>query len=140
MTRRKETEKPETCETCTNKDLSIDTYPCSICKTRILDAGSEDCYKAKEVSITPFNSSELLTELENSNMSIPESLAAQVVLCRLLQVGLFRGRFDAKNGSKEFMHGIITVMENIASMVSEECYQKFENEFIRNLTESEEQE
>lgn len=136
----KETEKPEVCKECRNNDATIDRYPCSTCKTRILDAGSEDCYEAKEASNTPLDSTELLTELENSNLSIPEPLAAEVVLYRLLQVGMFRGKFDAKNGSKEFMYGVEAVMENIASMVSEECYQKFENEFIRNLTESEEQE
>lgn len=53
--RSKETEKPEICKTCINKDSSIDIYPCHICKTRILDAGSEDCYEKENKNMEKDN-------------------------------------------------------------------------------------
>lgn len=52
-------------------------------------------------------------------------------------VGMFIGKHDAKHGSKEFMYGIGTVMEFIASKVSEETYDTFSNIFTKNLIESE---
>ena len=48
-------EKPEICKTCINKDSSIDIYPCHICKTRILDAGSEACYEKENKSMEKDN-------------------------------------------------------------------------------------
>lgn len=51
-------------------------------------------------------------------------------------VGMFTGKYDAKHGSKEFMYGIGTVMEFIASKVSEETYDTFNNIFTKNLVES----
>lgn len=52
-------------------------------------------------------------------------------------VGMLVGKYDAKHGSKEFMYGVGTVMEFIASKVSEETYDTFSDIFTKNLVESE---
>ena len=50
---------------------------------------------------------------------------------------LFRGNYDALNGSVEFMHGISTVIENIAFHVGEDTQYKFNNMFTHNMSLSE---
>lgn len=50
---------------------------------------------------------------------------------------LFLGSYDAKNGNKDFMHGINTVMEFIAYKVSEEQGNEFSRLFFDNLIKSE---
>lgn len=51
-------------------------------------------------------------------------------------VGLFTGSFDSKNGNKNFMHGIHTVMEFIAYKASEQDYDDFEEIWYKNFTKS----
>lgn len=51
--------------------------------------------------------------------------------------GLMVGKYDARNGSKEFMYGISTVMEWIAYRVSEVDGDEFSDLFIKNMIESE---
>lgn len=53
-------------------------------------------------------------------------------------VGLLVGRYDAKNGNTDYMHGIATVMEFIAINVSEADCDDFENIFYNNMLESRE--
>ena len=60
---------------------------------------------------------ELLTDLTNSS-------------------ALFRGIYDAKNGSEEFMYGMITVMEAIAYKVDEDYAEKFTQNFLKNMQKS----
>ncbi len=50
---------------------------------------------------------------------------------------LFRGTYDAKNGSEHYMHGISTVIEWIAQEISEETRVKYEATFSKNMKESE---
>ena len=50
---------------------------------------------------------------------------------------LFRGIYDAKNGKDSYMHGISSVMEYIASQVSEQAHDNFEDIFILNMIRSE---
>ena len=69
--------------------------------------------------------------------TITKSEAAQIVFYELLQCDLFNGKYDAKNGDEHFMYGICTVMENIAYMISEECHDRFDTEFMRNMQISE---
>lgn len=38
---------------------------------------------------------------------------------------LFKGDFDAVNGSKDFMYGICTVMENLAFYAGKDEYMKY---------------
>lgn len=63
--------------------------------------------------------------------------AYKKVLNDLKKYRMFCGKYDAKNGNVHFMYGVQTVMEYIASQVSRECCDKFDNEFINNLLESE---
>lgn len=64
--------------------------------------------------------------------------AYKIVYDDLCNCDLLCGKYDAKNGKKEFMYGILTVMENIAYNVSEETYDIFSETFIKNILESEE--
>lgn len=50
--------------------------------------------------------------------------------------GLFTGNFDSKNGSKNFMYGICTVMEFIAYNASEQDYNDFGEIWLENFTKS----
>ena len=53
------------------------------------------------------------------------------------KVGMFTGKYDAKNGGKHFMFGISTVMEFIAYNVDEQTGIDFEEQFTHNMIESE---
>lgn len=53
------------------------------------------------------------------------------------QCGMFVGRYDARNGSPQFMHGVNMVMEYLAYKVSEEYGDAFSDKFVKNLIESE---
>lgn len=48
-------------------------------------------------------------------------------------IGLFLGRFDAEHGNFHFMFGVETVMEFIATNVSEKNGEDFITMFIDNL-------
>lgn len=52
--------------------------------------------------------------------------------------GLFRGKYDARNGSRDFMFGIQTVIENIAFHVGEPVSNSFSDMFTHNMVLSEE--
>ena len=53
---------------------------------------------------------------------------------------LFKGIYDAKNGSEKYMYGINTVMEHIAYKAdpTEETYNSFSDMFMRNMIKSKE--
>lgn len=51
-------------------------------------------------------------------------------------IGLFLGRFDAKNGKHEFMHGIGTLMDFIAYESSEADYDNFQEIWFENFQKS----
>ena len=51
-------------------------------------------------------------------------------------IGLFVGRFDAKNGKTEFMHGISTLMDFIAYESSEKDYDDFQKIWFENFQKS----
>jgi hypothetical protein len=51
--------------------------------------------------------------------------------------GMLVGKYDAKNGSAEYMHGVSMVMEWIAYRVSEPQGDDFSDLFVKNLIESE---
>ena len=65
--------------------------------------------------------------------------AYRIVLNDILNSGcsLMIGKYDAKNGSEEFMHGISTVMEWIAYRVSEVDGDKISDLFVKNMIISE---
>ncbi len=58
------------------------------------------------------------------------------LLNEMRQIGIFNGHFDAKNGSWEFMNGVLCVMEYLANEVSREYCEEFREEFIKNFRES----
>lgn len=58
------------------------------------------------------------------------------LLEEMKQIGIFNGKFDAKNGSWEFMNGVGTVMEYLAYKVSDEYGEEFEHEFSKNFAKS----
>lgn len=51
---------------------------------------------------------------------------------------LLVGKYDAKNGNKNFMYGINTVMEWIAYRVSEKQGEEFSAMFLDNMIDSQE--
>ena len=51
-------------------------------------------------------------------------------------IGLFLGRFDAKNGKSEFMYGIATLMDFIAYESSEADYDDFQKIWSENFQKS----
>lgn len=59
--------------------------------------------------------------------------AYKIVLEDLKKCDLFIGKYDAKNGSIEFMEGISCVMENIAYEADDKEYIDL---FTRNIIES----
>ena len=61
----------------------------------------------------------------------------QLVL-EMMECPLFRGEYDAKNGSESFMYGIATVMEYLASLVDDTFYQKVSDTFTHNMAKSQE--
>lgn len=63
--------------------------------------------------------------------------AYKLVFDELIKCDMFKGIYDAKNGNADYMYGILTIMENIAINVSEDCYENFTKEFTKNMVESE---
>lgn len=51
-------------------------------------------------------------------------------------IGLFLGKFDAKNGKPEFMYGISTLMDFIAYESSEKDYDDFQKIWFENFQKS----
>ena len=72
-----------------------------------------------------------MVELNQEEKKVVEKIVDGMTEC-----GLFCGCYDAKNGSAEFMHGIATVMEYLAYLVSDDCGAKFEDAFLKNMAKS----
>ena len=51
--------------------------------------------------------------------------------------GLYSGKYDAENGSTEFMCGVSSVMYNLAYLVGDDYGEKFETKFAENMIKSE---
>lgn len=64
--------------------------------------------------------------------------AYEMVFNDMMEIGpnLFKGNYDSKNGNKNFMYGIFTVMEFIAFGAGKE--EEFDNVFIKNMIKNEE--
>ncbi len=52
------------------------------------------------------------------------------------EVLMFRGVYDAKHGNENFMHGISTVFEYLATYVSVDYAMDYEEEFYKNMVKS----
>ena len=59
------------------------------------------------------------------------------IIEEMSEIGIFTGKYDAKNGKEDFMYGIETVMECLAYMVSDEYGDSFSDTFVKNLIFSE---
>ena len=59
--------------------------------------------------------------------------AYKIVYNDLMKVDLFRGHYDARHGNQVYMHGICTVMENIALHVSEKTANEYTKIFFKNI-------
>jgi hypothetical protein len=51
--------------------------------------------------------------------------------------GVFIGKYDAENGSENFMYGVDAVMEYLAYEVSDEYGDAFSEKFTKNMIDSE---
>ena len=68
-----------------------------------------------------------------------KKIAYTIVFSDLMESAkMFRGIYDAKNGKDDFMFGIETVIEYIASQVDENAVDKFINTFTENMIKSKE--
>lgn len=67
---------------------------------------------------------------------IDKKEAYQIVFDDLCRCSIFNGEYDAKNGSEDYMSGVYTVMEVIATNVSDECYYSFQKTFWDNINKS----
>jgi len=63
-------------------------------------------------------------------------IAFEIVLDELLEINLFRGIYDAKNGKEEYMYGIGAVMECIAYKCNDEIGNAFSDMFVQNIATS----
>lgn len=74
--------------------------------------------------------------MAHDKIELSKSEAYKIVFDDLIKCDLFKGIYDAKHGEDSYMYGVSAVMENIAMNISEDCYDKFEDEFMKNMTES----
>lgn len=63
--------------------------------------------------------------------------AFTIVYNELIKIPIFRGIYDAKHGSIDFMNGISCVMEEIAYNISDDIGTGYEIVSIRNMIQSE---
>lgn len=73
----------------------------------------------------------------DAETTLSKDKAFKIVFDELKKNPLFRGHYDAKNGEEHYMYGISCVMEYIALNISEECYEAFNEQFLRNMISSE---
>ena len=70
-------------------------------------------------------------------IELSKSEAYKIVFDDLIKCDMFRGIYNARYGAAHYMYGVSAVMENIAINVSEDCHEKFVDEFMTNMVKSE---
>ena len=75
-------------------------------------------------------------EEDMRDLTEEEEIVLKNVINELRKIPMFVGKYDAKNGNKDFMHGICTVMECLGFMISDECGYAIGNEFLKNMIKS----
>lgn len=55
-----------------------------------------------------------------------------------IDVGILKGNYDVTHGDVHFMYGVLTAMNFFAYLVSEDFGDEFDNNFTRNMIDSEE--
>ena len=72
-------------------------------------------------------------------LNINEKEMLKDIIEEIRKISMFNGIYDAKNGSVQFMYGILTIMECLAYRVSDEYGDNFSDTFIKNLIASEQE-
>ena len=62
-----------------------------------------------------------------------------IVFDELVKISTFRGVYDAKNGNRDYMNGVLAVMECIAYNINPDMYSAFSTNFIDNVLYCEEE-
>ena len=73
----------------------------------------------------------------DDKIKLSKSEAYKIVFNDLIKCDMFKGIYDARHGAAYYMYGVKAVMENIAINVSEDCHEKFVDEFITNMVKCE---
>ena len=65
-------------------------------------------------------------------------METKAIIEKLQENKLFTGIYDAENGNASFMYGILTALEAIAQLQSEEYANEVQMKFFKNMSDSEE--
>ena len=65
-------------------------------------------------------------------------METKAIIEKLQENKLFTGIYDAENGNDSFMYGILTVLEAVAELQSEEYANEVQMKFFKNMSDSEE--
>ena len=65
-------------------------------------------------------------------------METKAIIDKLQENKLFTGIYDAENGNDDFMYGILTVLEVVAKLQSEEYANEVQAKFLKNMSDSEE--
>lgn len=65
-------------------------------------------------------------------------METKAIIDKLQENKLFTGIYDAENSDASFMYGILTVLEAVAQLQSEEYANKVRTKFFKNMIDSEE--
>lgn len=144
-------EKPNSCETCKHWWRSEDVCLLDEChyepkyepnkvgwKSEIEHRPDGAVWVHHRPDIDDEPQTEVTTDCRQTKMTLDD--AYYLVYKDLTKEdGLLTGKYDAKNGSKQYMNGVWSVMELIAYGVGIDCYEAFNERFCRNLEKSQEQ-
>lgn len=65
-------------------------------------------------------------------------METKTIIEKLQENKLFTGIYDAENGNASFMYGILTALEAVAELQSEEYANEVQMKFFKNMSDSEE--
>ena len=65
-------------------------------------------------------------------------MKTKAIIEKIQENELFTGIYDAENGNASFMYGILTALEAIAQLQSEEYANEVQMKFFKNMSDSEE--
>ena len=65
-------------------------------------------------------------------------METKTIIEKLQEKKLFTGIYDAENGNDSFMYGMLTVLEAVAKLQSEEYANEVQAKFLKNMSDSEE--
>ena len=65
-------------------------------------------------------------------------METKAIIEKLQKKKFFTGIYDAKNGNDSFMYGMLTVLEAVAKLQSEEYANEVQAKFLKNMSDSEE--